>query len=143
MKIVSACLCGIPCRYDGESREDPELMELVARGEAIPVCPEQLGGLPTPRIPAELNGSGELVFSGEAQAIRADGQDVSEAFMLGAYAALAIAEEHGAEEAILKAKSPSCGKGKIYDGSFTRTLTEGDGVTAALFEQHGIRVESR
>ena len=83
MKIVSACLCGIPCRYDGESREDPELMELVARGEAIPVCPEQLGGLPTPRIPAELNGSGELVFSGEAQAIRADGSAIDGLYAAG------------------------------------------------------------
>lgn len=143
MKIVSACLCGINCRYDGESRQDPEIIEMVNRGEAIPVCPEQLGGLPTPRMPAELTGSGQDVLWGDARALRRDGQDVTEAFIKGAEAALVIAKEYGADEAILKAKSPSCGRGSIYDGSFTGTLREGDGVTAALFERNGIRVRSR
>lgn len=143
MKIVSACLCGIPCRYDGGSRQDSELTAMVERGEAIPVCPEQLGGLPTPRVPAELTGSGLQALTGAARVIAEDGRDVTAAFIRGAEATLAIARKYGAEEAILKAKSPSCGKGQIYDGTFTRTLRGGDGVTAALLEANGVRVTSR
>ena len=143
MKIVSACLCGINCRYDGGSSEDPEITAMVERGEAIPVCPECLGGLPIPRTPSELTGNGGEVLCGRAKVMARDGQDFTEAFMKGAEATLMIARKHGAEEEILKARSPSCGLGQIYDGSFTGTLREGDGVTAALLKRNGIRIISR
>ena len=131
MKIVSACLCGIPCRYDGESREDPELMELVARGEAIPVCPEQLGGLPTPRVPAERQGD---------RVVTKTGVDVTAQYRRGAEEVLRLAQKLGCTAAVLKERSPSCGSGQIYDGTFTGTLTDGFGAAAQLLRAHGIRV---
>lgn len=141
MIVVSKCLTGECCRYDGKSKPDPEILALVKRGEAIPVCPEQLGGLPTPRTPAELQGDGSAVLEGRARVITADGRDVTKEYVCGAYKALRIANEAGAKKAILKSKSPSCGSGEIYDGSFSRRLTAGDGVTAALFKRAGIEVE--
>lgn len=143
MLIVSKCLTGECCRYDGASKPDPEIVKLVLSGEALAVCPEQLGGLPTPRIPAELTGTGEAVLKGEAKAMTRDGRDVTEAFIAGAEKALALALGAGAERAILKAKSPSCGCGLIYDGTFTGALREGNGVTAALLIKNGIEVETR
>lgn len=132
MLIVSKCLTGCPCRYDGRSVPVSEIAGLVERGEAVAVCPEELGGLPTPRVPAELQGSGRVMTR--------DGRDVTREFVLGAERALAIAKECGAKKALLKGKSPSCGCGRVYDGSFTGTLTEGDGVAAALFKRNGIEV---
>lgn len=143
MIIVSKCFTGECCRYDGRSNYDPEIAALVERGEATAVCPEQLGGLPTPRTPAELTGSGELVLCGLASAVARDGRDVTEHFISGAEEALRTAVSHGCTRAILKAKSPSCGVGLIYDGSFSSSLVPGDGVTAALFKRAGIEVESR
>ena len=143
MIIVSKCFTGECCRYDGKSKPDPEILALVESGGAIPVCPEQLGGLPTPRTPSELTGSGERVLLGEARAVTRDGRDVTEEYLRGAYEALRTAKEAGAHKAILKAKSPSCGCGLIYDGSFSGRLTQGDGVTAALFKSAGIEVESK
>lgn len=124
--VVSACLAGIPCRYDGRSNLRPEVSRLVASGQAIPVCPEELGGLPTPRIPCEQR-NGRIISS--------QGKDVTSAFTAGAEAALYVAEEYGCTAAILKARSPSCGCGRIYDGTFTHTLTDGDGVFAALLRR--------
>ena len=143
MIMVSKCLAGECCRYDGKSSPDEEIIALVKAGKAIPVCPEQLGGLPTPRTPAELTASGELVLEGRGMAVTKDGRDVTEAFMSGAEKALLTAKESGATRAILKAKSPSCGCGRIYDGSFTGKLVDGSGVTAALFVKNGIAVETR
>lgn len=143
MIIVSKCLTGCPCRYDGKSKPDPAVVRLVERGEAVAICPEQLGGLPTPRVPAELTGSGEDVLDGFARAVTRDGRDVTGAFIAGAYAALSIAKNEGADRAILKSKSPSCGCGVIYDGSFTGSPVPGDGVTAALFKRNGITVDTR
>ena len=143
MLIVSKCLTGERCRYDGASKPDPEIAAMVERGEAVAVCPEQLGGLSTPRTPAELTGSGELVLGGRARAVTRDGRDVTAQFVLGAREALRTAQEHGCSRAILKAKSPSCGCGAIYDGSFTGRITAGDGVTAALFRREGIEIETR
>ena len=131
MMIVSACLAGFPCRYDGKARPCAQVVELVRAGKAIPVCPEQLGGLPTPRTSCEIR---------EGRVVDADGRDRTEAFRRGARAVLRIAQTYGATEALLQSRSPSCGSGRIYDGSFTKTLTAGDGVTARLLKENGIQV---
>ena len=130
--LVSACLLGEACRYDGGSKPHPLAEELARRHTLIPVCPEVLGGLPTPRPPAELQPGGRVVNRA--------GADVSQAYRAGAQAALALALEHGCTVAVLKEKSPSCGSGQVYDGSFTGTLVPGWGVAARLLEEHGIRV---
>ena len=131
MMIVSACLAGFPCRYDGKARPCAQVVELVRAGKAIPVCPEQLGGLPTPRASCEIR---------EGRVVDAEGYDRTEAFQCGARAVLRIAQTYGATEALLQSRSPSCGSGWIYDGSFTKTLTAGDGVTARLLKENGIQV---
>jgi uncharacterized protein YbbK (DUF523 family) len=133
MIIVSACLAGVNCRYDGGTKPCAAVIRLVAEEQAIPVCPEQLGGLPTPRLPAEQVGE---------KVIRKDGLDVTAEFMRGAREALKIARLVGAKTAILKARSPSCGSGKIYDGSFTGRLVDGDGVFAGLCKKEGIEVRT-
>ena len=144
MLVVSACLAGIPCRYDGAARPDQEIVELVRTGRAVPVCAEVLGGLPTPRPPAEIvGGDGADVRDGRAKVVTADGLDVTEAFLRGARAAADVAIGAGARRAILHARSPSCGCGTIYDGTFTGTPRMGDGVAAAEFRQRGIHVEER
>ncbi|MDR0841523.1 MAG: DUF523 domain-containing protein [Christensenellaceae bacterium] len=142
MKIaVSQCLAGEACRYDGGSKPNAAVLELVRQGEAVCICPECLGGLPTPREPSEIiGGEGADVLAGRAKVLNRAGQDVSERFIQGAYAALAICKAQGIGYAILKARSPSCGTGKIYDGSFSGALRGGDGVTAALLKQNGIQV---
>ena len=131
MMIVSACLAGFPCRYDGKARPCAQVVELVRAGKAIPVCPEQLGGLPTPRTSCEIR---------DGRVVDAEGYDRTEAFRRGARAVLRIAQTYGATEALLQSRSPSCGSGRIYDGSFTKTLTAGDGVTARLLKENGIQV---
>ena len=142
MIIVSKCLTGECCRYDGGSKPDERIIELVKNGLAVPVCPEQLGGLPTPRKPSELTADGAEVLMGRGCVVMCDGTDVTEAFIKGANAALDIAKACGAERAVLKAHSPSCGCGLVYDGSFSGKLIPGSGVTAALFEANGIKVET-
>jgi len=139
--LVSACLLGLPCRYDGGSCPVPALQRLAALGQAIPICPEVVGGLPTPRPPAEIQGGdGGDVLDGRARVVREDGTDVSGEFIAGAQAALNLARRCGITQAVLKANSPSCGVGLIYDGTFSGQLTAGDGVTAALFKREGIAV---
>lgn len=143
--VVSACLLGRACRYDGRSKEDVRLADEVAAhraagGEVVAVCPEELGGLGTPRPPAELRGGdGHGVLAGTARVERLDGGgDVTEAFVAGARAAAARAA--GASRAILKANSPSCGCGACWrDGA----VREGDGVFAALLRERGIALEGR
>ena len=131
MKIVSACLADIKCNYKGESKPNQRIIDLVKKGEAIPVCPEQLGGLPTPRPPAEQ--MGDKVFN-------KNGEDVTEYFVRGANEVLRIAVIYNCKEAILKSKSPSCGFGQVYDGNFTETLIRGNGITADLLIANGIKV---
>jgi len=133
MIIVSGCLAGLNCRYDGGTKTNEEVVRLVAEGKAIPVCPEQMGGLTTPRLPCEIIGD---------RVIRKDGLDVTAEFERGAAEALKVAELTGAKSAILKAKSPSCGAGTIHDGTFCGGLREGDGVFAALCKKHGIQVKT-
>ena len=129
--VVSKCLLGYPCRYDGRSVPCKEVIDLQSNHQLIPVCPEELGGLPTPRVPAEIVGD---------RVIRQDGIDVTAEYSLGAKLALTYAWEEGCKLAILKSKSPSCGKGQIYDGTFSGTLKGGDGITVRLFESKGIEV---
>ena len=129
--LVSACLLGVACRYDGGGAQWPPVLALIKRHRLIPVCPEQLGGLPTPRVPDEiLNG----------RVLGSDGSDNTEAFVRGAHEVLRLAELLGCRYAVLKERSPSCGSGTIYDGSFSHTFVEGDGVTAQLLKKNGIQV---
>lgn len=131
--LVSACLLGVNCRYNGIPKEVAEVKELLKREDIslIPVCPEQLGGLPTPRTPSERKG--ECVVSSE-------GEDRTDAFLRGAEEALRIAKLYGCEAAILKERSPSCGSREVYDGNFTGTLVPGEGVTAELLRKNGVKV---
>lgn len=132
MKIlVSACLLGVRCRYDGKSKPHPAVERLMEQHTLIPVCGEILGGLPTPRVSAERQG---------ARVVTADGRDVTAAYRRGAEEVLRLAKRYGCKAAILKERSPSCGSGRIYDGTFTGTLTDGWGVTAELLRDHGICV---
>jgi len=143
MKLCSACLLGIACRYDGKIKAHPTLLELAKREILIPVCPEQLGGQSTPRPDAEISGGDGLkVLEGKARVLEPDGNDVTSNFIFGAEETLQIARLYGINEAILKQRSPSCGSGKIYDGSFGRKIIPGDGVTAALLKKNGIKVIS-
>ncbi|NLK07593.1 MAG: DUF523 domain-containing protein [Firmicutes bacterium] len=136
--LVSACLVGANTRYDGENSLDPDIIELVQTGIAIPVCPEQLGGLETPRAPSEIvGGSGHEVLAGVCRVINKAGQDVTGNFIKGAEETLKLAEAWQTVGAILKARSPSCGIAQIYDGTFQGKLTNGPGVTAALLMEAG------
>lgn len=141
--LVSACLAGRRCRFDGSANPDDEVGRLVAEGRAVLICPEVDGGLGTPRPAAEIaGGDGRDVLEGRARVVTGAGEDVTEAYVRGAQAALDAARRSGATHAVLKARSPSCGTGAVYDGSFERRLVPGDGVTAALLRAHGIVVAS-
>ncbi len=141
--VISACLLGVRCRYDGGDSRNEIAIEQKETSELIPVCPEEAGGLPTPRPPAEIvGGDGDAVLDGKAKVMTADGVDVTEAYLKGAYHALQVTQSSGATHVILKARSPSCGCGDIYDGTFSGTLTSGDGVTTALLKRHGVTVTS-
>ena len=131
--LVSACLLGVNCRYNGIPKENEAVKELLEREDIflIPVCPEQLGGLPTPRTPSERRG--EAVVSSE-------GEDRTAAFAKGAEETLRIAKLYGCEAALLKERSPSCGNKEVYDGSFTGTAVTGEGVTAELLRKNGVKV---
>ncbi|MBQ1289132.1 MAG: DUF523 domain-containing protein [Erysipelotrichaceae bacterium] len=126
--VVSACLLGLPCRYDGKSCPNERVLKLAEKHTLIPVCPEQNGGLSTPRPPAEII---------DGKVINKVGADVSEQYLRGAQIALDVAELNQADFVLLKAKSPSCGKGRIYDGSFSGKLIPGNGKTASLFLEKG------
>ena len=128
--LVSACLLGVGCRYDGQSNQLPQLEQLLNE-----VTQEQFsdafGGLPTPRVPAERQGN---------RVVTRDGDDVTEAFVRGTAEVLRLADLYHCRAALLKERSPSCGSGQIYDGTFTKTLTQGDGLTAQMLKKHGITV---
>lgn len=129
--VVSACLAGINCRYNGGCTPHPVVMELVRLGEAVPVCPEVLGGLPVPRPPCEL-------IDGSART--RDGHNCDAAYRAGAAEALRLACTQGCTCAILKARSPSCGAGRIYDGTFSHTQVPGDGVFAGALRAAGFQL---
>ncbi len=135
--LVSACLLGENCKYSGGSNRNEDVilwknrLEREKRAEFIPICPEVMGGLPTPRVPAEING---------ARVITRDGRDVTAEYREGAEKALMLAKQYGCQAAVLKERSPSCGSGAVYDGTFSGILTEGDGITASLLKAHGVIV---
>ena len=141
MDIASACLVGKKCRYDGEAREDKHIKKLYEDGLLVPVCPECYAKLPVPRCPSEIvGGDGADVLAGLACVKARDGSDRTREFILGAQKTMEAARINGAKRAYFKSKSPSCGQGRIYDGTFSGNLRSGDGVASALLKQHGIEV---
>ena len=134
--LISGCLLGLCCRYDGKSKTNENIRALSEKYYLIPICPEQLGGLPTPRDPSEI--IGERVVS-------CTGIDVTAEYRRGAAEALRLSQLFGCKKAILKERSPSCGFGRVYDGSFSGRFVDGDGVAAALLSANGIEIfgESR
>lgn len=131
--VVSACLAGCKCRYDGKDNANQHVQQLVREGRALPVCPEQLGGFPTPRTPFELN---------DGRAISKDGADITERMQHGVEEAAKLVEMAGCTKAILKSRSPSCGADIIYDGSFSGVKIEGNGLFAARLLSMGLKVAS-
>lgn len=137
MILISACLAGVNCKYSGDNNYNEKVANLLKRGDAILICPEQMGGLPTPRLGAEI-----VEKDGKRYVYMKDGTDVTEQFERGANEVLEIAKKINATKAILKSRSPSCGVDIIYDGTFTKTKIDGDGVTAKLLRENGIEVIS-
>ena len=129
--LISACLLGVRCRYDGKGNYAERLDELMAIAQLVPVCPEILGGLETPRVPCERIGE---------KVLNRDGEDRTEAFHRGAAEAHRIGEIFGAKYALLKQRSPSCGSVQVYDGTFSGKCIPGEGVTAQLLRAHGYRI---
>ena len=139
--VVSACLLGLKTKYNGGDNRREEVLALENSCLFVPICPEQLGGLPTPRAPAEIQGGdGHDVLAGSATVTTRAGKDCTAAFISGARQSLEVAKLVGAQVALLKARSPSCGSDCIYNGQFNGTTTGGDGVTAACFRQAGLTV---
>ena len=135
MILVIACLVGLNCKYNGENNFTKEIFDMVKKGEAIFVCPEQLGGLSTPREPAEIK-----YINGKKCVITKDGKDVTKEYEKGALETLNLMKKLGITKAILKANSPSCGCGMIYDGTFTGKKIIGNGITTQLLLDNGIEV---
>ena len=129
--LVSACLLGINCKYDGGNNASKEIDEFLKDYEIIPICPEIMGGLPTPRKASEIKNN---------KVINIEGQDVTKEFEKGAQESLFLAKKYNVKKALLKAKSPSCGNGKIYDGTFTKTIIDGDGKTTQLLKENRIEI---
>ncbi|MEG0133910.1 MAG: DUF523 domain-containing protein [Clostridium sp.] len=142
MILVSGCLCGINCKYDGKNNLNERVLELMRQGKAIPVCPEQMGGQATPRVAHEIiDGNGAMVLDGQCRVLGTDiNDDVTSEFIKGAEETLSIVREMNINIAILKARSPSCGKGIIYDGTFSGGKKPGNGVTAELLIRNNIKV---
>lgn len=142
MYLISACLCGVNCKYNGLNNYNEICEKLLASGKAILVCPEQLGGLPTPRIPSEIIGNSLDILDGKGEVVNKEGSDVTAQFIKGAKETLDIAKKLNIKIAILKDGSPSCGVNYIYDGNFSGTKIKGMGVTAQLLKESLIDVIS-
>jgi uncharacterized protein YbbK (DUF523 family) len=143
--VISACLLGVACNHEGRGSPRAVVDELARRYRLVQVCPEVLGGLPTPRAAAELtggDGADVLAGTGDARVVNIDGHDVTAAYRRGAEAAVSVAVAVGARRAVLKARSPSCGSAAVYDGTFSRRLVPGRGVTAAALAAAGLEVGS-
>jgi len=142
--LVSACLAGVPCRYDGRHCVLASVVELVRSRRALPACPEHLGGLGCPHPACEIQGGGgDAVLDGLARVADQEGRDVTSYYLRGAQRLAEIAKRHGCREAWLKSKSPACGCGLIYNGRFSNELAPGDGVATALLKRMGIVVRSQ
>ncbi len=135
MILISACLVGVNCKYNGENNYNEKTMELLKSGEAIFVCPEQIGGLTTPREPSEIK-----EINGKKHVINNRGNDVTIEFEKGANQVLKLVKELDIKKAVLQSRSPSCGIGKIYDGNFQGKLVNGNGILAQLLLDNGIEV---
>lgn len=142
MYLISACLCGVNCKYNGGNNYSKYCDDLFKSGKAILICPEQLGGLSTPRIPSEMNDRAEEILNGKGKILARDGRDVTEEFVKGAKEVEEIAKKLNIEGAILKDGSPSCGVNYIYDGTFTGNKIKGRGITTEILIQNGISVIS-
>ncbi|QGQ45127.1 DUF523 domain-containing protein [Metabacillus sediminilitoris] len=143
MILVSSCLAGLEVRYNGTHSLDNKISKLVRENKAVTICPELLGGFSTPREPAEIiGGDGDDVLDGKAKVVEKSGNDVTELYIKGAYAALEKAEKLNATIVVLKENSPSCGSSMIYNGEFKEKKIAGNGVTSALFRRHGLQVLS-
>lgn len=141
--LISACLAGVACTHEATAKTRDWAVRLVAEGRAIPVCPEVAGGLPIPRPASEIqDGDGHDVIAGRARVRDEHGVDVTDNYLRGAEKAQAAARAADARLAVLKARSPSCGSRHTYDGTFSHTLREGDGVTAAMLRREGVEVLS-
>ncbi len=143
MILVSSCLCGEKCKYSGGDNYNQAVMDYCKNKEVIKVCPEVMGGLSIPRPPAEIvGGSAKEVLEGKAKILNSQGTDVTEAFIRGAEEVVKMAQMHKITEAVLKANSPSCGKGYVYNGNFCGKLIEGNGLTTQLLLNEGIIVKT-
>lgn len=131
--LVSACLLGVNCTYNQSNNLNKKIIALSKTSNLIPICPEQLGGLPTPRTPSEIIGN---------KVITCKGEDVTKNYKFGAKETLKIAKEFNCKKAIFKFRSPSCGSNLIYDGTFSHKLKKGDGITTKLLKKNGIKVIS-
>ena len=142
MRLISACLLGVNCAWDGMDRcKDEKVLKLLKKEVLIPVCPEQLGGLRTPRPPQEIQGgAGRDVLDGRCEVRNVVGEDVTRQFVAGAEETLRLARLFKASQFIGKSRSPSCGSGEIYDGTFSGRPIAGDGVTVALLKRNGVEV---
>ena len=141
--LISSCLAGIACTHAAEAKTRPWAVKLLAEDRAVCVCPEVAGGLPVPRPEAEISGgSGTDVLDGAARVLDVNGRDVTESYLRGADAAVLAASRSGATLAVLKARSPSCGCSEIYDGTFSGSLVNGEGVTVAALRRAGVEVAS-
>lgn len=143
--LISKCLLGVPCRFDGQERinEGTATFKALLDSGSIAVCPEESGGLPTPRPPAEIQGgTGEEVLEGKSKIVNIDGRDVTSEYLLGAKEILETAQQSEIKMAILKSRSPACGVEQIYDGSFNGRLKKGRGIAAALLIKNNIKVIS-
>lgn len=140
---ISACLLGVPCRYNGTGKLNEKAIKIFTDHKAIAICPEVLGGLATPRPACEIiGGDGSDVLSGKTKALDKDGNDYTKEFIAGAKNALKIIKDLGIKKIYLKSRSPSCAAGEMYDGTFSGNIVTGNGVFAALLTQEGIESES-
>lgn len=142
MYLISACLCGVNCKYNGGNNYYKYCDDLFKSGKAILICPEQLGGLPTPRVPSEMNSNAREILKEKGKIFTKDGRDVTEKFIKGAKEVEEIAKKLNIEGAILKDGSPSCGVNYVYDGKFTGNKIKGRGITTEILVQNGISVIS-
>lgn len=142
MYLISACLCGVNCKYNGANNYNEKCNELFISGKAVLICPEQLGGLTTPRISSELQANAKDVIEGNGKVITNEGLDVTREFIKGAKEVVEIAKKLHISAAILKEGSPSCGVNFVYDGSFNGNKVKGKGITTEMLNEIGIKTLS-